>query len=297
MEGEKVDRMMAKDGCTKGGGGSNAHYQNMYAELTAPYRKMHGIKICEIGVDTGGSMNFWLSLFPYAAGVDGLRYGRTDNDLIPCKTGGAPADCHKLKIVDADQSRSSGLRNFILKTLGSEDYPKSLGDEEGWSKTGWDIVVDDGSHVPVHMLLTFKLLWPYVRPGGMYVIEDNGFSYTDVPTRIYGYDINKGGIGKPSPGNLIEKFKQVADLVLRPWTHPRTEYTVFTPEIDATIYSVQFIAGCVVVKKKTPQQFFIAEAVVPVSSRSTGGKFGGAYSAWKQMLDAENKDWDADHVA
>ena len=82
---------------------------------------------------------------------------------------------------------------------------------------GYDIIIDDGSHVPKHMLLTFRHLWPYVRPGGMYVIEDIGFSYVDAPSKIYGYQLGDGGIGQPPPGNLVEKFKQVADLVSRQW--------------------------------------------------------------------------------
>jgi hypothetical protein len=40
-----------------------------------------------------------------------------------------------------------------------------------------DIVVDDGSHVAAHVLRSFEFLWPLLRPGGMYVIEDLCTSY------------------------------------------------------------------------------------------------------------------------
>ena len=36
----------------------------------------------------------------------------------------------------------------------------------------FDIVVDDGSHWDHHQLLTLKHLFPLVKPGGLYVIED-----------------------------------------------------------------------------------------------------------------------------
>lgn len=36
----------------------------------------------------------------------------------------------------------------------------------------FDIVVDDGSHWDLHQLATLKNLWPLVKPGGYYVIED-----------------------------------------------------------------------------------------------------------------------------
>lgn len=35
-----------------------------------------------------------------------------------------------------------------------------------------DVVIDDGSHQPDDQVHAFKTLWPLVRPGGWYVIED-----------------------------------------------------------------------------------------------------------------------------
>jgi hypothetical protein len=37
---------------------------------------------------------------------------------------------------------------------------------------GFDLIVDDGSHLPEHQLLTACVLWPCVGPTGRYVIED-----------------------------------------------------------------------------------------------------------------------------
>jgi len=36
----------------------------------------------------------------------------------------------------------------------------------------FDIVIDDGSHWAEHQLATLKHLWPLLKPGGYYVIED-----------------------------------------------------------------------------------------------------------------------------
>ncbi len=35
-----------------------------------------------------------------------------------------------------------------------------------------DVILDDGSHIEEHMILSFKTLWKYVNPGGLYIIED-----------------------------------------------------------------------------------------------------------------------------
>jgi len=40
-----------------------------------------------------------------------------------------------------------------------------------------DIIIDDGSHVCEHVITTFEILFPYLRDGGWYVIEDTQTSY------------------------------------------------------------------------------------------------------------------------
>jgi demethylmacrocin O-methyltransferase len=42
---------------------------------------------------------------------------------------------------------------------------------------GIDIVVDDGSHVNSHVITSFKTLFPLLRKGGCYVVEDIHTSY------------------------------------------------------------------------------------------------------------------------
>jgi hypothetical protein len=35
-----------------------------------------------------------------------------------------------------------------------------------------DVILDDGSHIESHMILSFKTLWKFVKSGGFYIIED-----------------------------------------------------------------------------------------------------------------------------
>jgi hypothetical protein len=54
---------------------------------------------------------------------------------------------------------------------GSQDdsaFLKRVCDERG----PFDIVIDDGSHVPKHVVASFHILFPVLKDGGMYVIED-----------------------------------------------------------------------------------------------------------------------------
>jgi len=41
-----------------------------------------------------------------------------------------------------------------------------------------DIVIDDGGHYNDGIITSFNALWPAVKPGGLYAIEDLGVSYT-----------------------------------------------------------------------------------------------------------------------
>jgi hypothetical protein len=40
-----------------------------------------------------------------------------------------------------------------------------------------DIIIDDGSHINEHMIETFKILFPVLKDGGIYVVEDTQTSY------------------------------------------------------------------------------------------------------------------------
>jgi hypothetical protein len=59
---------------------------------------------------------------------------------------------------------------------GSQDDPvflAGLHDAAG----DFDIVIDDASHISSLTIASFNILWPYVKPGGYYVVEDLFSSY------------------------------------------------------------------------------------------------------------------------
>ena len=54
---------------------------------------------------------------------------------------------------------------------------------------GLDMIVDDGSHIPSHMILSLVALWNTLKPGGVYVMEDIETSYWQNHAGIYGYTL------------------------------------------------------------------------------------------------------------
>ena len=98
--------------------------------------------VCELGVYGGGSLDVWRNkFFPngIVAGVD-----ITDLAFWPEGT---------VKIV-CDQT--DGKLPAVLRAI---------------SQT-WDLIVDDASHNDALTRRSWELLWPLVRSGGYYIIED-----------------------------------------------------------------------------------------------------------------------------
>ena len=91
----------------------------------------------------GASLRMWKAYFPCAqiVGCDIRRDIMFQDERIMCRL-----------LDQSDEASLIGFRNSIT--------------------TSADLIVDDGSHEREHMVLTFKTLWPLVKVGGYYIIED-----------------------------------------------------------------------------------------------------------------------------
>ncbi len=124
-----------------------------YQQHFAPLRTKK-LKILEIGVggyndpqSGGNSLKMWKKYFP-----NSLIYG--------------------IDIAD----KSSLQENRIKIFQGSQDdeyFLKRVIEEVGQ----FDIIIDDGSHQNSHVIKSFKVLFPALKPGGIYVVEDTHTSY------------------------------------------------------------------------------------------------------------------------
>ncbi|GHT28252.1 hypothetical protein AGMMS49574_02200 [Bacteroidia bacterium] len=81
------------------------------------------------------------------------------------------------KIVSLDIYDKSALQENRIKIYqGSQvdlDVLSRIVDENG----PFDLIIDDGSHVNNHIITTFQYLFPKLKEGGIYVIEDIQTSY------------------------------------------------------------------------------------------------------------------------
>jgi hypothetical protein len=84
---------------------------------------------------------------------------------------------HRGTVFGLDVYDKSGLDQPRLTTIiGDQNSPDDL--VAIHAKHGpFDIVIDDGSHVAEHIHTSFQTLFPYLRDGGVYVIEDLQTAY------------------------------------------------------------------------------------------------------------------------
>jgi hypothetical protein len=57
---------------------------------------------------------------------------------------------------------------FVKGDCGSREDLERLAEAIGEC----DVIIDDASHIAEHQRLAFEVLWPCVRPGGYYIVED-----------------------------------------------------------------------------------------------------------------------------
>lgn len=112
------------------------------------------LTVLEIGVGGfgdqqrgGASLDVWRRYFPRA-----LVYGLDIVDKSHMSD-------QRVTVLQADQSSPADLAR-VLEVTGAPD-----------------IVIDDGSHVSAHLLASFAHLFPALRDGGLYVMEDLQTSY------------------------------------------------------------------------------------------------------------------------
>lgn len=137
-------------------------YSLMYAKHFDHVRNQP-ITFFEIGTAGGGSARMWEEYFTHP------QAQLYTADIDPNMAQGIQ-DLPKTKFFTLDQSDATAL------TQVAESVKE------------FDIIIDDGSHISSHQITSFKTLFPYVKRGGIYVVEDLLFSYHPEHTSYEAYE-------------------------------------------------------------------------------------------------------------
>jgi hypothetical protein len=168
------------------------HYLPVYDRVLAPFRGKP-VTMLEIGVAHGGSMEMWRSYFGSEATIFGI-------DLNPqCATVADPPSQVRI----GSQADPDFLRRVVTE-MGAPD-----------------LILDDGSHIATHQRVSFETLWPLLKAGGLYMIEDIHTAY---------YTWMEGGYKRA--GTAIEMIKTLIDDQ-HGWHHGRKQIFANCEEIGA----------------------------------------------------------------
>jgi SAM-dependent methyltransferase len=143
-------------------------------ELQSLVARGRPLRLLEIGVQNGGSLQIWYKYLPEGSQIYGIDIDEKCRDLT------FPKDVRML-IGDA------GNPAVLAEILGKQTF---------------DIIIDDGSHHPKDVVSAFETLLPRLTPGGKYFIEDLHTSY---------WSSHEGGLRRE--GTAIEYLKKVVDAL------------------------------------------------------------------------------------
>lgn len=120
------------------GHGYTLYYDKLFCDCRDAVRK-----VLEIGIDRGYSLLLWRAYFPNA----------------------------EIYALDSNPERmlqGVRIRSFVCNQAIEDDLRQAA----AWAGTGFDLIVDDGSHEPEHQVLSARVLVPLLAPDGIYIIED-----------------------------------------------------------------------------------------------------------------------------
>lgn len=151
------------------------HYHEHFKKFK--YKK---IKLLEIGVGGyenpflgGNSLRMWKSYFPFA------------------------------KIFSFDLYDKSFLQERRIRILQGSQIDEMFLEELMGSVGKPNIIIDDGSHMNDHVIKTFEILFPKLKLGGIYVIEDTQTSYWE--------DYGGESINLNTKTTIYSYFKKLVD--------------------------------------------------------------------------------------
>ncbi len=186
-------------------------YFDVYERHLNRYRG-HSPVIMEIGVSQGGSLQMWKEYFGEGAKIYGI-------DVNPeCKN----LEEDDIKIFIGSQSD----KNFLKKLI---DIVPPI-----------DVLIDDGSHISKHQIISFKELFEHIKDNGVYCCEDIGTSYS----------LRYGG-GYKRIGTFIEYSKKIIDYL----NTSASEQKRLKPNLYTTsINSIHYYWGMILIEKLKRQE-------------------------------------------
>jgi hypothetical protein len=192
------------------------HYLEIYERHFEPLRQRpEPLRILELGVSRGGSLEIWRKYFGPEARIIGI---------------------------DIDPACASRVDPENVVMIGDQSDPAVLGaaiERLG----GVDLVIDDGSHLGRHQIPTFEYLYPRISERGLYICEDLHCSY---------WPTHEGGLRRE--GTFAEHAKMLVDQ-LQGWYLEGDAQTAAMPFAETTFGIFVYLDLIVIEKRPISRPF------------------------------------------
>ena len=212
-----------------------AIYFNQYEEKFSKYKKFP-IKLFEIGIENGGSLEIYSKYFSDAELILGCDKNKNCEKLQYDET--------NIKIIIGDVNDEK-IKNEVIK------------------HSKFDIIIDDGPHGSPDTVSSFCNYFNSLKDGGLFIIEDLHCSYWE-----------RWGGGIFYPISSINFFKKLVDIInyehwgvekkkdwlLRGFSE-NYKINIENLELDH-IHSIEFINSLCFIKKKSYQENKLGKRVV-----------------------------------
>lgn len=211
-------------------------YVDEYESLFLPWRKKP-VRLLEIGVQNGGSLEIWAKYFRHAEKIIGC-------DIDP--------RCASLRFDDPCIAVVVGDANSDVCEKAIDEACRS-----------YDIIIDDGSHKSNDIIGAFARYFPRLEDNGVYAIEDFCCSYwTDW----------QGGLHNPH--SAISFFKRLVDIVNHEhWRLDRsrerhleafsqTRIARLDENALSSIHSITFANSLCIIRKRAPKANVLGPRIV-----------------------------------
>ena len=218
IHSESLAEIADRHGCDKGLVGPSTkwsanNYVDVYEAMFRPIR-LEPLRLLEIGIgvrgagwdakivhgansEGGASLKMWAEYFPNAQ-----IYGLDINDA-------SHLDSDRIRTFHVDQSERSELRK-ILAELGDIRF---------------DIVIDDGSHRADHQQVSLETIWPRLKGGRHYFIED-------LNDPVMGGGGRHSSVGTVSTRQFFRRFAEAREISER----NAFESTTFLQEVEDIVF-------------------------------------------------------------
>jgi len=189
-------------------------YLYEYNHIFQKFRGLNNLKLLEIGVQNGGSLQIWKKYFGAKSVIHGIDINKEVCKMI----------------------LGQGITLFCFDASDRIEF-------QNWKQNNfnYNIIIDDASHIQEHIITAFEVLFGDVIPGGYYVVEDIHTSY---------WDTFLGGVRKSN--TAIEYFKKLIDVIN--FFHTDNNYKISLNAFEIycvqNIRSITFVDGMAIIHKR-----------------------------------------------